>query len=82
MEVRSSACNRWETPCDKRLVFIVKELLAAAEDVNRVGLQVHIQAELHVSVCAGFLSHHLINCVYKVNCASKALALRIGQLSI
>ncbi len=60
----------------------MKELPAAAQDVNGVGRQVHIQAELHVAACAGFLSHHLINGVHQVNCASEALALRIGHLSI
>ena len=49
---------------------------------NRVGLQVHIQAELEVAAYTGFLSHHLVNGVHQVNRATQALALRIGHLSV
>ena len=64
------------------VVAIVKELLAAAENVNRIGLQVHIQAELPVAAHAGFLSHHFVNGFHQVDRSTQALALRIRDLGV
>ena len=57
------------------VVAIVRELLAVAQDADRIGLQVHIQAELAVAAYTGFLAHHFVNGVHQVNGATQAFTL-------
>ncbi len=64
------------------VVAIAKELLAKAQDVNRFGLQVHIQAELAVAAYTGCLSHHFVSSIDQVNRSTQALAMRIGDLCV
>jgi hypothetical protein len=59
----------------------MKELLALAQDADRVGLQVHIQAELAVAAHTGFLSHHFVNRAHQVNRLTQALPVRVRDLT-
>jgi len=62
-----------------RIVFVVEELTASAQDVDRIGLQVNVHTELSVTSRPCFFSQHLVQGVNKVDCKSQALALFVGQ---
>ena len=64
------------------VVALANELLGLAENVNRVGFEVDIDAELTIASHTGFLSHHLVNGIHKINRATKALSFSIRQLRL
>ena len=64
------------------VVFIVKELLAALENVDCIGFQVDIQTELAVIADAGFRSKDFVNGVNQIDRSTQALAGRIRKLRV
>jgi hypothetical protein len=64
------------------VVFVAKELLAATENLNRIRLQVHINAELAITAYTGFLSKHLVNGVHQINRFTQAFAVCIRHLGV
>lgn len=82
MEVRFSTGNKWENPRDKWCCPYRERTPGSVENVNRIGLQVHIQADFAVAAYAGFLSKHFVNGFHQINCSTQALARGIRHLGV
>ena len=55
------------------VIAIPRELPASAQNVNRVGLEVHVQAELAIASNSGLLAHHFVDGIHKVDRATQTL---------